>query len=419
MYHQAFVQYIAKRNTLKAFNTKLIGGILLLAGTAIGGGLLALPIATAKAGFLNGSLLLILCWSLMMVSALITLEISLWVPLGANMISMSQMLLHPVITYISWISYLLLFYSITAAYIANGADFISHLGQHYLPIHFLKPIGAISFTLILGSIVYQGMQWVDYLNRRFMIAKLVLYGALVLAILPHVDTTYWHEGSIRHTFEGFSIVITSFAYANMIPSLRSYFGEDIQSLRKAVLIGGTMPLLCYFLWNMSVMGVIPVYGNHGLLDINQSATPASHLIQVLNQTLGYTSFQALSHSFSYTCILTTFLTCSFGLSDFLADGLGLTKHQSKQQDVLIYGATYIPPLLIALCFPGIFIKALHYAGIYCLILFVFIPVLLAWRGRYVVKYADHYRVPGGKPLLVSLAISAAIGIFYSLYQLLF
>ena len=34
-------------------DTKLIGGILLIVGTSIGGGMLALPIATAEAGITN------------------------------------------------------------------------------------------------------------------------------------------------------------------------------------------------------------------------------------------------------------------------------------------------------------------------------------------------------------------------------
>jgi tyrosine-specific transport protein len=41
-------------------NLKIIGGALLIVGTSIGGGMLALPIATAPSGFL-GALLLLWC----------------------------------------------------------------------------------------------------------------------------------------------------------------------------------------------------------------------------------------------------------------------------------------------------------------------------------------------------------------------
>lgn len=34
-------------------NSKFIGGILLIVGTSIGGGMLALPVSTAEVGFTN------------------------------------------------------------------------------------------------------------------------------------------------------------------------------------------------------------------------------------------------------------------------------------------------------------------------------------------------------------------------------
>ena len=74
-------------------DTKLLGGILLIVGTAIGGGMLALPIATAEAGFTNSLILLFLCWFIMTVSAFLVLEVNLWLPANTNIISMSRILL--------------------------------------------------------------------------------------------------------------------------------------------------------------------------------------------------------------------------------------------------------------------------------------------------------------------------------------
>ena len=42
-------------------NSKLIGGILLIVGTSIGGGMLALPVSTAPAGMLNSIVFLVFC----------------------------------------------------------------------------------------------------------------------------------------------------------------------------------------------------------------------------------------------------------------------------------------------------------------------------------------------------------------------
>ena len=44
---------------------KLIGSILLIVGTSIGAGMLALPIATAQLGFGGSLILLFACWIVM------------------------------------------------------------------------------------------------------------------------------------------------------------------------------------------------------------------------------------------------------------------------------------------------------------------------------------------------------------------
>ena len=66
-----------------------IGGILLIVGTSIGGGMLALPVANAATGFWQSSLFLLICWSLMTFGAFFILEANLYLPPGKHMVSMS------------------------------------------------------------------------------------------------------------------------------------------------------------------------------------------------------------------------------------------------------------------------------------------------------------------------------------------
>lgn len=198
------------------FNTKLLGGTLLLTGTAMGGGLLALPIATAQAGFLNATAIMIACWFLMTSSALLTLEVSLGTPLNTNIISMTQRFLNRSSTALAWICYLFLFYSLVAAYIAGGADFVKNLLPTDWSITQRQPIAAILFTSLLGIIVYQGMRWVDYLNRGLMILKLALYALLVALIAPHIQPAHLLEGNTRYLLQGCGVLITSFSYSNII-----------------------------------------------------------------------------------------------------------------------------------------------------------------------------------------------------------
>ena len=68
-------------------NLKVVGGILLVVGTSIGGGMLALPIASSGEGFFLSTILLVFCWLAMMLPALLILEVNLWLPAKTNIIT--------------------------------------------------------------------------------------------------------------------------------------------------------------------------------------------------------------------------------------------------------------------------------------------------------------------------------------------
>ncbi|MBV9575717.1 MAG: tryptophan/tyrosine permease, partial [Gammaproteobacteria bacterium] len=108
-------------------NSKLIGGILLVVGTTVGAGILALPIATAELGFWGSTLLLISCWAVMTTCAFLFLEVNLWLPAKSNVVSMAGATLGKTGQAIAWVVYLLLLYSILSAYIAGGGDLLHYL----------------------------------------------------------------------------------------------------------------------------------------------------------------------------------------------------------------------------------------------------------------------------------------------------
>src|SRR5438552_1817543 len=103
-------------------NFKFVGGVLLIVGTCIGAGMLALPIATAELGFIGSCILLVVCWLVMTYGALLLLEVNLWMPQNSNLISMAKATIGPSGQIISWVTYLLLLYSLLCAYIAGGSD---------------------------------------------------------------------------------------------------------------------------------------------------------------------------------------------------------------------------------------------------------------------------------------------------------
>lgn len=387
-------------------NARLIGGILLITGTAIGGGMLALPFATAAMGFLNAALLLVAAWFVMTASALLILEINLWLPEGNNIVAMARATLGKGGALVAWVIYLLLFYSLIAAYVAAGSDFLNNVLQQ-IGLNFPQSISALLFCGLLGYVVYRGIVWVDYANRGFMFTKLGVYAILTISILVFIKPSYLLGGKLHYFMSGITVALTSFGFANIVPSLRVYFRSDVKKLRKAILIGSFIPLICYLLWDLAIMGVIARDGHAGLIAMLHSGHSTSQLMNQLSVQLHLSMVTLLVHVFTAICLATSFLGVSLSLSDFLSNGLQIKKE--GKQHLIILAATFLPPLAIVFIDPRIFIGALNYAGIYCAILLILLPALMVWQGRYQIKFVSKYQVKGGKPLLFFLML-VALGI---------
>lgn len=386
---------------------KLLGSVLLIVGTSIGAGMLALPIATAQLGFTGSLVLLFACWFVMTAGAFLLLEVNLWMPMNSNLNTMARATIGPIGQIISWLAILLLLYSLLCAYIAGGSDLFHNL-LLTRGIDLPRWLASLLFTCLFGSVVYLGIRSVDYVNRGLMAVKFGAYFLLIFLLMPLISSTKLADGNMAHitSTSAMMVTITSFGYAAIVPSLRIYFAGDIQKLKKAILIGSLVPLICYIAWDAAIMGVIPLDGEHGLISILKSPTSTSDLVNTLSNTAGKTSVTFFAKLFTSICVLTSFLGVSLCLVDFWADGLQLEKKGKNK--IIITAVTFIPPLTIVLFFPNVFIKALEYAGIYCVVLLILLPAWMAWCGRYNKKFTNGFVLLGGKTLLAILGVISIV-----------
>lgn len=392
-------------------NSRLIGGILLIIGTSIGGGMLAIPMATAGLGFWMSSLLLLSIWMMMTFSAYLILEVNLFLPEGTNLISMARTTLGHGGEIIMWISYLLLLYALLSAYTSGGADLIYSLSNS---LHFNVPnaINALIFLIIFGSIVVIGIHGVDFANRILLAIKLLSFLLVVAFCLHLVNFNLLGNGQLTDLNSAIMPVITSFGYAIIMPSLRVYLNSNVKLLRKTIFVGSLIPLVCYQIWNFVVQGII----NHNDLI---SFGASNHAVASLTSTLSTLSNNSLigqfTHLFTIICITTSFLGVSLCLVDFLRDGLRIkSKFHAKLWPALL---AFIPPLILVSLAPSVFIKALSYAGVMCVILLMLLPGLMSYRGRYNLKLQHEYEVSGGKPLLLAQLLISVVMLIVAFHQI--
>lgn len=394
------------------FNSKLLGGILLIVGTSIGGGMLALPVATAELGLATSIIFMIACWFIMTTGALLVLEVNLRLPAGSNMVSMAKSTFGLPGQIVTWIAYLLLLYALLSAYISGGSNVLNGLLQH---LHFEIPsaLCAILFTLFFGLVIYGGVRSVDFLNRGLMFGKLGVYLILICIIAPNIHLPITYTGKLSAVTGSIMVLIASFGFASIVPSLREYFDDDIHALRRVIIFGSLIPLVCYILWNVVIMSALSENGSHAtLISLAKSENAIGGLTKTLSVTVGNGWITAFFSFFTSVCMITAFLGVSLGLFDFLADGLKMKKN--GLQGRFTWFLTFIPPLVIVLLSPGIYLKALGYAGACCVFLLLLLPALMAFKSRRVNSNSEVEAIwimPGGNILLMSIVVVACF-LFY-------
>ncbi|MEM8727775.1 MAG: aromatic amino acid transport family protein [Chlamydiota bacterium] len=369
---------------------RYIGGILLVAGTTIGAGMLALPVLTSFVGFFPSVAIFFFCWLVMLVAAFFFLDLNLAMEGKPNLISMVDKTLGSWGKGFSWVVYLFLLYSLTAAYIsASGPLFVSAVKAmtgYTLP-SWLSPF---SLPIMFGLFVYSGTPGVDLINRLLMIGLAVSYSILIVFLPDHIQGTLLTHIDWTPTLVTLPVVITSFGYHIIIPSLTTYMNRDRKDLRRTLIIGSLLPLVSYILWQLLILGAIPIFGQHSLVSAwkaGSSATiPLSHLIHNKWVVIG-------AHWFSFFAIVTSFLGVTLSLSDFLTDGLKIKKNRAGRWLACLM--TFIPPVVFVLTHPRGFFVALEYAAAFVAILLIFLPALMAWK----LKRSKFYRSRWGRVLL--------------------
>lgn len=373
----------------------LIGGILLVAGCCIGAGMLGLPILSAKGGFYPSLVIFFIGWLFMLCTGLLLLEVNLWYGKEISLITMAKKTLGPVGEAVCWFMFLFLFYSIMVAYMAASGLLVSDFIQETSGASWHPGIGALFFCLLFACVLYVGIQAVDWFNRFLMAGLILSYIALVFVGAPHVRPELLQHRDWSASTAMIPVVIISFGYHNLIPSLTTYFQGNVSSLRWVLILGSLLPLFIYILWQWLILGIVPLQDFQEALDRGEIATEA------LGNAVGASWVLDIAQAFAFFAILTSFLTVALGFIDFLADGLKIRK--TAKGKISLAALVLGPPFLCALLYPTIFLVALNAAGgIGAIILFGILPVLMIWQGRYDQQLKGPRLVPGGKLALIAI-----------------
>lgn len=368
----------------------VVGGTLLIAGTTIGVGMLALPVATGGGGFIPSMATYFICWVFMLCTGLLLVEASLWMPKDTGFISMAEKILGPVGRILFWVLYLFLFLTVMIAHSVGGGAVLLDITGWNLPTW----ASVVLYSSVLAPIIYLGTHTVDRINMFLISGVVICYFAFLSVSLGHVNPELLAYANWSKAFVALPILFTAFTYQVIIPTLMTYMERSVKKVRLAIIFGSTIPLVIYLVWELAILGIIPVE------QLMEAQSQGQNAIGPLRELVP--SVFRIGKYFAFFAMTTSFVPLALSFFDFLADGLKWEKKGLKRAALttLVFGV----PMIIAIAYPTIFLVALGYAGgISCAFLFGLMPPVLVWFGRYINRYShQHHQLPGGKLTLMLL-----------------
>ncbi|RUO31985.1 tyrosine transporter TyrP [Aliidiomarina sedimenti] len=385
--------------------SKTIGSIFILAGTTIGAGMLALPLTSAGLGFGTSVAIMVGIWVLMAYTGLLMLELHQHVPITATLHGLAEQFLGWKGRATATVAMLFLLYALCAAYIAGGGALMQERIIGHLP-GMPGFSGALVFTLIIGLVVSLGTSKVDFINRILFVLKLIVLVVTMVMLTPQVSGGYLLNLPVEQGLlvAALPVIFTSFGFHSCIPSLVRYTNKDMAALRKIVLIGSSLPLVIYIIWQGLSFGAV---GQTGLMQNNDLPDFVNSIAAVVQSEWVVAAITL----FADLALATSFLGVSLGLFDFLAEKFQRPNNKrGRMQTGLI---TFLPPLVFALFYPQGFIIALGYAAIALVVIAIILPVLMVRKARLDYDEAS-YQVAGGN---LGLYLAMFIGGLVILAQL--
>ena len=380
---------------------KTVGSTLLVAGTMIGAGMLAMPLTSAGIGFGFTLVLLLGLWALLTFSALLFVELYQTAESDAGIGTLAEQYFGKTGRIVATAVLIIFLYALIAAYISGGGSLLKDL----LPESFGDKVSILLFTVVFGSFIVIGTHSVDKINRVLFFVMLAAFAVVLSLMLPEIKFDNLMATPIDNALiiSASPVFFTAFGFHGSIPSLNKYLDGNVKALRISILVGSAITLCAYILWQMSTHGLLTQ--NEFLQILKEDAT----LNGLVKATLAITGSNMIAGAvklFSTLALVTSFLGVGLGLLECIEDLLKRSFNISAGR-ISLGLMTFIPPLVFALFYPEGFILALGYAGQMFAFYAVVLPVSLVWKARR--THTDlPYKVWGGNLTLIIVLVLGVI-----------
>jgi tyrosine-specific transport protein len=356
---------------------KLIQSIFLIIGTSIGAGILALPISTVSCGFWGSLLALTIVCTFMSLAALNMIKARLCFEGEADLATMTTELLGKRFNIVAEFCYLALLLALVSLYITIGSAWVVELLGRYAEFQISSMAAQIGFTFAIASIIYSGLGNLANINQWITIAKLFFLVMIIVISVPDVQGIQLEAYATLPIPATFSVLLTTFGFSIVLPSLTGYLNNDRKKLYTALIIGSAVILLIYLAWELVAFGVI---GQDNLNRIASSQDKGTDLINTLGTLVQDPAFSKYGFGIMITAVLTSFLGVGHCLFSYLKDSLPIQNPSTKSLSSILLG--FVTPVVIINLYPAGITSILGFAGIFVAFITGILPTAMILTKEY-------------------------------------
>ncbi|GAV86170.1 Trp_Tyr_perm domain-containing protein [Cephalotus follicularis] len=261
------------------------GAVSLIIGTAVGPGMLGLPAATIRSGSLPSTVTILLCWVYVISSILIVAELSFAAMEedGVEEVSFTGLATKALGSHFGAfvaVVYASLSFSLLVACVSGIGSIVSQ----WFPLTNTVLVHAL-FPVLVGVLIrFFPFKTIDVANRllcSFMLFSITALVGIGLSVAKtNVLGSFAHgTWSLSSILPAIPVTVLTLGFHVITPFICKIAGNSVSEARKAVLIGGTVPLIMVLSWNLIVLGLAGTNASSRdpislLLSVNPSALSA-------------------------------------------------------------------------------------------------------------------------------------------------
>jgi len=332
-----------------------------LVGTVIGAGVLGIPYLIAKAGLLNGIVLIIVLGIALTVLYLYYGEIILRTKKLHQISGYAEKYLGKWGKLVATISFIISMYGALIAYLfGSGAALASIFGGSSL-------LFSLGFFFVGAVFIYIGIKAVERSEPVLMVVVMFLMMVICFLNLRHIRPEHLTGFRLDTLLIPYGLVLFALLGTNAIPEMREELVGNEKKLKKCILIGMAIPIIIYILFSVVVVGVVGLEGFEALDENSRIATIA--LIPYVGANMAI-----IGNLFAVFAMSTSFLSVGLSLKEMFIFDL----HLNPKLAMLL---TFLPPMIPFLFRLTSFIEVLEIMGVAVGGITAFLLIFMFWNAK--------------------------------------